>query len=66
MELNELQECLKELGFGKDEIEKFAMGNEQAQLKILREFRSGKVNAMHGVYKDLECVDYIIAQVEKR
>lgn len=65
MKSNELQECLKELGFEKDAIEKFAIGNKQAQLKILKEFRSEKVNAMHGVYKDLECIDYIIAQVEK-
>jgi len=63
--LSELQKCLDELGFPKEEIEKFISGDHKTRLQILTDFRQDKVSAMHGVYKDLECIDYLIAELEK-
>lgn len=61
--------CLKELGMPDDVVEEFALcarrGDLGGELRILKRQRGEKVQAMHAVYKDLECLDYLIAQIQK-
>ena len=65
----EVTACLKELGMPDDVVEEFALcarrGDLGGELRILSRCREERVQAMHGIYKDLECLDYLIAQIQK-
>lgn len=65
MSKEEFTVCLAELGLTDAEVRKYAAGDKNKKLDILNELRRRKVNLMNAVYKDLECIDYIIANVEK-
>ncbi len=68
-EKEEFDCCLKQLGLADEEAERFfsagEAGDKETQLCILNCLRQRKLTAMHGLHKDLECIDYLIAQVER-
>ena len=65
----EAEKCLKQLKLPPEKIKEYMngydSGNTALQLRILSDFRKECVESMHGIYRNLECLDYIIAQIER-
>lgn len=66
---SEIIKCLHEIGMPREKINQFAVclknGDKNESLRILNRYRDEKVRSMHCIYKDLECLDYLIAEAGK-
>ncbi len=65
----EVMENLKDAGCSKDTVERFLMlladGSYSEQQKLLRAERTQLLDALHVAQKHIDCLDYLIYQLQK-
>lgn len=68
--MSELKECLKALKMSdkdlKETISLYESGKYAEVTKMINKLRKEKLDDAHVIYKDLECIDYIIKELKSR
>jgi len=62
--------CMRDCGctneLAADFLESTKMGDQDRQLEILQNIRGSLLNELHKVQKELDCIDYLLREMEKQ